>query len=252
VAQVVNAETKDTGRRLSSLTANRTLPVRLAQRAALRRIEQPGTWFLTCAPPIHDGLQSGHQRHRPSPVALQRVHVQRAATLAGQDSAAQPQARTRNRYTVTDLQTGQLAPAQPGQREDGHYVTVRTRAFRCQRINFGQGERLSLAPGPAAGRLRNGRRHVVLNPPVRHGKREDGPQRGQGAGRRQGGAAARRRVRRSPRRALALARPRPALPRRPSRGGPSSSGVNRVRLWLLEPVCFALDCPVHTRRPGPN
>jgi hypothetical protein len=33
----------------------------------------------------------------------------------------------------------------------------------------------------------------------------------------QGGAAARRRVRRSPRRALALARPRPARPRRPSR-----------------------------------
>jgi hypothetical protein len=37
----------------------------------------------------------------------------------------------------------------------------------------------------------------------------------------QGGAAARHRVRRSPRRTLALRRPRPARPRRPSLGGPA-------------------------------
>jgi hypothetical protein len=83
-------------------------------------------------------------------VVLQRVDVQRAAALARQDRASQPQARTRHRYPVADLQTGQFAPAQPGQRQDRHDLAVGARAGSGERVHLGQRKSLPLPPDPAA------------------------------------------------------------------------------------------------------
>ena len=61
---------------------------------------------------------------------------------------------------------------------------------------------------------------------------------------RSSGAAARHRIRRSPRRALALARPRPARPRRPSHGGPlPRCGQSAWRgTCVARPLCARLSC----------
>jgi hypothetical protein len=63
----------------------------------------------------------------------------------------------------------------------------------------------------------------------------------------QGGAAARHRVRRSPRRALALGRPRPARPRRTSLNEVSYLDPSRP-ICVGAAVFLALDCPAPSRR----
>jgi hypothetical protein len=74
----VNAEARYPSRRRSRTPAGRALPVRLPQRPAFRRIEQPRVRRLTGAPPIHDRHQVLDKRNSPSPLVLQRVHVQGA------------------------------------------------------------------------------------------------------------------------------------------------------------------------------
>ena len=189
VAQIVNAHIRHSGCHPGGPPADRPLPVRLPQRPAAWRSEQPGLRLLPRAPPVDDRHQLGHQRHRPGPVVLQRVHIQRAAALARQHGATQPQARTGHRYPVAGLETSQFAPAQPGQRQDRHDIAVRARAGSRERVQLSQGKRLPLPPDAAAGRPPDSCRHVVLDPAISHGEREDGAQRGQGTGRGRRGQA---------------------------------------------------------------
>ena len=149
MAQVMNPERPGHRPPPGRPPADRALPVRLAQRAALRSTEQPIAWCLACAPPIHD-------RHQPRPPAAPSEPgcssacprtARRRHSLAS-TARRQPQARTRDRDRSPTCRPGQLTPAQPSQREHGHHVAVRALACRRQRVHFGQGECLSLPTEP--------------------------------------------------------------------------------------------------------
>jgi hypothetical protein len=159
----MDAESLEPGRRGGSVPADRPLPVRLTQRPAARSTEQPRVRHLGCTPAIHDRHQVHDQRHRPVPVVLQSVHVQRAATATGQHNTAQPQTRARDRHPVTDLKPGQLTPSESGERQHGHHVAVPTFARRRQRPQLIEGEGLAVPAGPAAGWLANRRCHAAAS-----------------------------------------------------------------------------------------
>jgi hypothetical protein len=141
-------EALEPSRRRGSTPADRPLPVRLTQRPATRGTEQPRVGRLAFAPAVHDRHQVRDQWYRPAPVVLQGVHVQSAATAAGQHGTAQPQTGARNRHPVTDLKPGQLTPSEPGQRQHGHHVAVPAFARRRQRPQLIEGERLAVPGEP--------------------------------------------------------------------------------------------------------